>query len=326
MRRYKPAQKKDDESLSPQLLDKVIDDQVRRGVAPLAPVQPTLIFVPRASVSSPVSAVLRHSCIALSLAPTSQVFLLMIGKVQRAYNYVCIYTMAMMIVRMLGLFEFHKSLAIVTRTLSLALTDLLHFGVVFLLIIGIYAFAGYTLVGRQSAHFQSFTSSVITLCLVALGEFSTWEEIQVVEKEMGPFFFFSYIVLVTVLMVNIVLAIVVDAFMRSQERPERTALIDDVYILMTMDIQDVGHRLRNLSQCKALLAKQRDGEAPKQCTKRLKYMLHMDARNLIHDLEEIAMSQLYECVSLCYMRASHLCALTHACSRRVLSHGTRQAQ
>ena len=47
MRRYKPAQKKDDESLSPELLDNVIDDQVRRGVAPLAPLQPTLLFVPR---------------------------------------------------------------------------------------------------------------------------------------------------------------------------------------------------------------------------------------------------------------------------------------
>ena len=85
---------------------------------------------------------------------TQQAQILSIGKVQRFHNYLNLCCMALMIVRMLGHFQFHRRLAIVTSTISNAAIDLLHVGIVFAFIVIIYAFAGYTLIGRQSASFS----------------------------------------------------------------------------------------------------------------------------------------------------------------------------
>ena len=57
---------------------------------------------------------------------------------------------------------------------------------------------------------------------------------------VGPVFFFSYIVLVTILLINIVLAIVVDAFSKTRDNSgERSTLPEDLLILLSQDFETI---------------------------------------------------------------------------------------
>ena len=179
-----------------------------------------------------------------------QTELLNLGKVQRAYNYLNLCCMTVMIFSIMGALQFHKRLAIVTSTLMHSSLDLIHVGVVGAIIVVIYAFAGYTLVGRQSPNFSSFNNALLTLLLIGFGEFGTYEEVVGVENEVGPIFFFTYILLVTVIMVNIVLAIVVDAFGKTQaDNSERSSLPEDVLVLLDRDLHTAFHYLRIVLCC-----------------------------------------------------------------------------
>ena len=156
--------------------------------------------------------------------------------VQRVYSWSNVLAMVLLVMRWITHLSFHRRLAIVTTTIYHAATDLLHFVVPFSIIISCYAFMAWTLIGRQNDDFSTFERSFVSLSLVALGDFALFSSIEDIEKEIGPLFFLSYVIIVTVLMINIVLAIVVDAFMssansKSSKKSDRSTLFDDVLLV-----------------------------------------------------------------------------------------------
>jgi len=188
-----------------------------------------------------------------------QTDLLFLGKVQRMYNYLNLIVMTLMIFNLFGAFRFHKRLAIVTTTLINSALDLVHVGIVFGTVVVIYSFAGYTLVGRQSEAFASFYDSLLTLSLIALGEYGTYDDVRNIETTVGPIFFFSYILLVSILIINIVLAIVVSAFEQTQaDQTELSSLPEDLFILMDRDVRTCWHYSKIIFCCTTCRGKHED--------------------------------------------------------------------
>lgn len=168
------------------------------------------------------------------------------AQVQRAYAWSNTFAMVLMVIRMLTHLNFHRRLAIVTTTIFHAATDLLHFLIPFSMIISCYAFIAWSLIGRQNDNFSTFERSLVSLILVALGDFSLWPDVQAIEREIGPLFFLSYVFLVTVLMINIVLAIIIESFMtnanaRTSKKSDRSTLGQDVFIIAFMDCIEIKH-------------------------------------------------------------------------------------
>ena len=90
--------------------------------------------------------------------------------------------------------------------------------------------------GRQMREFASFDRSVINLVLVSLGEFGVWEELYLISPYVGSLFFFSYIAVVTVLMMNIILSIIVDSFIGAEHRSAgSTSVFADAALSLMID-------------------------------------------------------------------------------------------
>tara|TARA_B110000208_G_scaffold45286_1_gene60032 strand:+ start:59 stop:1339 length:1281 start_codon:yes stop_codon:yes gene_type:complete len=141
-----------------------------------------------------------------------------------------------MIVRLLKNLNYHPKLAIVSKTIGYAAEELIHFSIVFIIIVCVYSFMGMVIAGRQMREFASFDRSVIHLVLVSLGEFSAWEELYLISPYVGSLFFFSYIAVVTVLMMNIILSIIVDSFIAAGARSaSSTSVFADAALTLMID-------------------------------------------------------------------------------------------
>jgi hypothetical protein len=85
--------------------------------------------------------------------------------------------------------------------------------------------------------FATFDRSVINLVLISMGEFGAWEELYLISPLVGSLFFFSYLAIVTVLMMNIILAIVVDSFEVAAVASEgATSVFHDMAVTFMVDI------------------------------------------------------------------------------------------
>jgi len=99
----------------------------------------------------------------------------------------------------------------VTDTLISASTDLAHFSLVFLSIFLTYALAGSVLFGRDMDNFSTFARAVASSFRIMMGDFD-WEELSGVGRTEAGLWFCTFIVIIVLLMLNMLLAIVMDAY------------------------------------------------------------------------------------------------------------------
>ena len=145
-----------------------------------------------------------------------------------------------MIIRLLKSLNYHPKLAIVSNTIGGAAEDLMHFSLVFIIVLCVYSFMGMVIAGRQMIEFATFEKATINLALVAMGEFATFEELYLISPVVGTLFFFSFIAIVTVLMMNIILSIVVESFVRASHMSDGvTSVYEDAALSITMDIHQL---------------------------------------------------------------------------------------
>ncbi|KAH9258247.1 hypothetical protein BASA81_003296 [Batrachochytrium salamandrivorans] len=125
--------------------------------------------------------------------------------------------------------EFHPSSAIVGGVVKQAASSLASFLFVYIVFILGYAFIGMILFSRTSTRFATFGGAINTLLMLAIGE------IQEVEQSISDpthttsaavlqtIYFWVYIALMTILLMNILLAIIVGAFVELTERANRAS-------------------------------------------------------------------------------------------------------
>jgi hypothetical protein len=146
--------------------------------------------------------------------------------VQLWVAYTTIISIALLVVlgRILALLDFHPTSAIVSGTLRRASVGLIHFFFVFTIVVLFYAFVGMLLLGRTRAEFSNFGLAVNTLLFVAIGEVQLTQDLIFYQKfdtdyvaVIQAVYFWSYVLLVTIILMNLLLSIIVGAFVELQD-------------------------------------------------------------------------------------------------------------
>jgi len=125
------------------------------------------------------------------------------------------------VVRMLKAMDFQPRLGIVTRSLLYAGSDLGHFFVMSGSVFLSYVLMGHLLFGQYIDSFSSVQNSLTTCFALVLGEIDVNGDLQTlpgIMQSVGALYFWTYMILVFLVLLNFLLAIIVDAFSEVKSR------------------------------------------------------------------------------------------------------------
>mmetsp|Transcript_24764 Transcript_24764/g.39762 ORF Transcript_24764/g.39762 Transcript_24764/m.39762 type:complete len:891 (+) Transcript_24764:3-2675(+) len=108
-------------------------------------------------------------------------------------------------------FDAQPRLAVVTKTIKSAGSDLFHFGIVITTIFFAYCVAGMFLFGRRMWTFSSEPTTMSTCFLMMLGDFD-WEELAWEHPLTAGLWFWTYMIVMQTLMLNMLMAIIMDVY------------------------------------------------------------------------------------------------------------------
>lgn len=103
-------------------------------------------------------------------------------------------------------------LAIILNTVSMAATDLAHLVIVILLIFFAYAMSGHVLFGRRLAEYATFSNAFAKCFQIMMERQYPWDRFTEQDLFTSMFWVWSFLVLVTLVLVNITLAMIFDAY------------------------------------------------------------------------------------------------------------------
>mmetsp|Transcript_25161 Transcript_25161/g.49281 ORF Transcript_25161/g.49281 Transcript_25161/m.49281 type:complete len:878 (+) Transcript_25161:95-2728(+) len=113
--------------------------------------------------------------------------------------------------RFLKAFASQPRLAMVTNTLSKASVDIFHFGVVFFSVFTIFTMSALILWGGDSEYFATFPRAFNSVFRIMLGDFD-WTELREIGRAQAYLWFWFFMWLVNLIMLNMLLAIVMDVY------------------------------------------------------------------------------------------------------------------
>jgi len=131
----------------------------------------------------------------------------------------------LLIARVLKLMDFQPRLGVVTRSLWLAGPDLIHFAIVAGMVFVGYAMMAHLIFGNAIQEFSTFGESVNTCFEILLGNIDVNDQLRNLgglQSVAGALFFWSYELLVFMVLLNFLLAIIVDAFSEVKEKTHET--------------------------------------------------------------------------------------------------------
>ncbi|KAK3242331.1 hypothetical protein CYMTET_47975 [Cymbomonas tetramitiformis] len=125
-----------------------------------------------------------------------------------------------LMLRVMKLCDFQPRMGIITRTLAVAAGDLYHFFLVLSIIFMNYAITGHLVFGASVRGFSDMGSAISTLFnIMVFGDNSVVEELEAIGDNSGTnmkfivyVYYMSYALLVVMVLLNFLLAIVMDAF------------------------------------------------------------------------------------------------------------------
>merc|ERR1711904_29012 len=115
------------------------------------------------------------------------------------------------IFRLFKAFSAQPRLAVVTKTMKNAMSDLLHFLLVFCSVFVAFAISGVVLFGREVYGFTTFPRAMNSCFRLLLGDID-WGEISEIGRMEAGFWMWCFIIIVVLLMLNMLLAIVMDHY------------------------------------------------------------------------------------------------------------------
>ncbi|GIL44962.1 hypothetical protein Vafri_2402 [Volvox africanus] len=131
----------------------------------------------------------------------------------------------LLIARVLKLMDFQPRLGVVTRSLWLAGPDLIHFAIVAGMVFVGYAMMAHLIFGNAIEAFATFGDSINTCFEILLGNIDVNDDLRALgglQSVAGALFFWSYELLVFMVLLNFLLAIIVDAFSEVKEKTQET--------------------------------------------------------------------------------------------------------
>jgi len=125
--------------------------------------------------------------------------------------------MILILFRMLRLLEFQPRLALVTKTVYHALEDMVHFFAILVVIMGLYLVQSYYLFGSYIDDYHTMAEAWTANFNMLLGDTGHFNAITDKFSIAGYLFCYSFNIIVFFILLNILLAIVVEAYMKVVE-------------------------------------------------------------------------------------------------------------
>ena len=110
--------------------------------------------------------------------------------------------------------------------------DLLHFFILFVIIVFLFAYLGHTLLGGKIYGYSTMFKSAQSLLKFAFGE-TEFTDIFAADPIFGPIFYWAFQFIVTIMLMNVLLAIVVEGFMQVSENTHEHAesIFSTIYVV-----------------------------------------------------------------------------------------------
>jgi hypothetical protein len=137
-----------------------------------------------------------------------------LSEIMMEYMYVNGLCLILIILRTLQMLDFQKRMGLVTRTIQNAFSDLMHFGILFILVISCYAFMGFHMFGSTIIEFSTPEASYHTIVDLMFGDLASKGALfQHQNRTTALLFYYTFMMFVTIILMNVLLAIIVEAYM-----------------------------------------------------------------------------------------------------------------
>ncbi|CAI5998388.1 unnamed protein product [Closterium sp. NIES-64] len=147
-----------------------------------------------------------------------------------------------MMIRLLKVMDFQPYLGVITRSLSLATPSLLHFFLLSFAVFFCFSMYGYLVFGGALEMFSTVLESMFSCFLLLLNDNSSaffFQRLESWDLIAAMLFFFMFIVFMVFILLNFLIAIIVDAFMS----------VKDSNIVATSITSDLGHIIKYKWNC-----------------------------------------------------------------------------
>ncbi len=192
------------------------------------------------------------------------------------------------ILRMLKFLDFQKRLGAVTRTVQYAATDLFHFGILFTIVIGGYTVLGFVAFGNAIDGFSSFSNSFETCFQLLMGDLDVSSFLFSHPNEIAAFlYYYSYLVVVYFILLNILLAILVEAYVEVKKEGEFSQV---QYHLICLPVSCVLTK-------KKLISKFHVKSVPQELLQLMKSNVRSTNQYRLSDDEYLSDAEVYDCHS-----------------------------
>ena len=138
-----------------------------------------------------------------------------------------------LLIRLLKIMGFQHRLSLVTDTLFEASGDLFHWIIIFFVVTTGYGFIAFVYLGHAIESVSTFADALLVCAQMLLGEVGILEDIG--DNPAGQLWFWTYIFINFFVLVNILLAIIIDSYAVVKQRSERdsTPLLRELTNLLT---------------------------------------------------------------------------------------------
>ncbi|KAG8457630.1 hypothetical protein KFE25_002294 [Diacronema lutheri] len=139
-------------------------------------------------------------------------------------NFTIVQSVLLMVLtfRLFKFLAFHQQFSLVTATLLRAGASLAHFLVVFAIVLVMYAFVGFNMLGHKLERYNTLGKAINSMCsMLVFDDTVSFADIMDVAPLVGPVFYWSYFILSSLMLINVLLAILLDAY-ASVSRASRT--------------------------------------------------------------------------------------------------------
>lgn len=138
-----------------------------------------------------------------------------------ALRIIALFTVATLALRILKRFRAHPRLGLLARTIALALKQFGAFFIVFAVIYMAFTVSGTILFGDRVEGFSSLPKTMATCINMLFGNFD-FSTIQDVFSPVGLIYYWAYMIVVSLVLLNLMLAIVLDAYAEASNASSNT--------------------------------------------------------------------------------------------------------
>jgi len=161
----------------------------------------------------------------------------------RAMGYAACLVFLFLLQRMFKYCLFHRRMSTISAIISNAANEMSYFIILFTLITLSFALTATVLFGKLQAKFTGLGYSIETLCLLLVQQFNYDDYTDLDIPAFGKLFFWLYICISYLLLLNALLAIIIDAYVLAKsdasEEPSMRSIAKDTLLHFVLDVADL---------------------------------------------------------------------------------------